>query len=131
MLGRSSYEKEYIDACRSQIEAQLAAYKPLAATAGDFEPLFVNALILELEMMFVHRLRTKEGKDGNPANEVRMLCHSILTTGAVMTPPDGSIKYKPATTVLKIEIGQPIKVNIEQFKTLAEAYLKEIEAKFG
>lgn len=33
---------------------------------------------LLLDYMFVHRLTGIEGKDGDPLNEVRVLCNSIL-----------------------------------------------------
>ena len=39
---------------------------------------FFNDQVLLLDHMFVHRLTGIEGKDGNPLNEVRVLCNSIL-----------------------------------------------------
>ncbi len=91
MLCVNSYTKDYINECRSRMESQLAAYKVLVTTAREktsksainsavdsFEPLFFNNLVVVLDGFFVHRSRTLEKKDGNPLNEVRMLCNSIL-----------------------------------------------------
>ena len=75
MLCVNSYTKDYIDACRSRMESQLAAYNVLVATPREktgtsksainstvdsFEPLFFNNLVLILDGFFVHRSRTLE-----------------------------------------------------------------------
>jgi hypothetical protein len=79
------------------MESQLAAYKALVATAREktgagksafnaavdsFELVLFNDLVLVLDAFFVHQARGIEGKDGNPLNEVRMLCNSILQNTA-------------------------------------------------
>ena len=54
----------------------MLAAKPSEIDA--FERQLFNHMILALDHYFVHRSRTMEGKDGNPLNEVRMLCHAIM-----------------------------------------------------
>lgn len=88
MLAVNKYTKKYISECQVRMDAQLAAYAALASKAGakaaeSFSPLFFNHLALVLDAYFVHRTRGLEGKDGNPLNEVRMLCSSILQNGGV------------------------------------------------
>jgi hypothetical protein len=85
----------------SNMESQLAAYKTLLITArakagtgnaafnsavASFEPLFFNNLVMVLDGFFVHRSRTLEGKDGNPLNEFRTICSSLLQNHGVMCP---------------------------------------------
>jgi hypothetical protein len=135
MLGVSEYPKQYIDQCRADMRSQLAAYRKLKkavdgdAALGTFEPLFFNNLVLVLDAYFVHRLRTKELKDGNPANEVRVLCSSILQNGAKLAA-DKTIKVKPETSVLGYEVGDDIRLDEKRFARLADAYFAEIEKKF-
>jgi hypothetical protein len=134
MLCMNTYEKEYIDACRARMEAQLAAYDAMAARAeeaavAEFAPRFFSSLVIVLEGSFVHRTRSIEGKDGNPMNEVRMLCNSILLNNAVLAA-DKTIKYKPASSVLKIEIGQEITLTRQDFGLLMDAYFAAIETTF-
>src|SRR5437870_11386624 len=80
MLGRKSYTRIEIDVGRARVESALRAYRrlPAAAKKGEFEAVFFNNMVLLLDYMFVHRLTGIEGKDGNPLNEVRVLCNSIL-----------------------------------------------------
>jgi len=40
------------------------------------------------------------------------------------------IKYKPEDAVLKIEEGQQVKVEADQFERLAEAFFADLESKF-
>ena len=141
MLAVSTYPQDYIDACRSRMEAQLAAYKILTSSAHkdeaparrsaaeSFEPLFLNNLILVLDAYFVHRTRAKEGKDGNPLNEVRMLCNSILRHDGVLSA-DKTIQYKPETSVLKLRIGDEIALDETQFQLLFDAFFAEIQLRF-
>ena len=144
MLCVERYTKDYIHECRARMEAQVTAYQVLAATGREnagarkpafnsalasFEPLFFANLILTLEGCFVHRSRTRELKDGNPLNEVRMPGTSILHNQGVMAV-DKTIKYNPLKSILKIEIGQEIKLSESDFNRLLGAFFAELEAKF-
>jgi hypothetical protein len=142
MLGKNSYPIEYIKASRERVAAQVSAYKnftkkanktggaSLDTAVASFEPVFFNNMVLTLDSYFTHRLRTIEGKDGNPMNEVRVLCQSILENNSVMAA-DKTIKMKPEKSVLKLEVGDEINVTEADFVRLADAYFNEIEAKFS
>ena len=134
MLCVNTYTKDYVNSCRSKIEAQLAACRVLAgearekagdssASAATFEPLFFNNLVLVLDRFFVHRARALEGKDGNPLNEVRMLCDSILQKDGVMTA-DKTIKFDPAKSVLRLQPGDEIRLSDSEadFVRLSNAF---------
>ena len=132
MLAVKTYSQDYIDDCRAAMEAQLAAYEvlsPPAKALASFEPLFCNNLTLVLDQYFVHRTRAIEGKDGNPLNEVRMLCTSLLTNHGMLAA-DKTIKYEPESSVLKLEIGDEITLDRAEFRRLFEAYFAELEARF-
>jgi len=134
MLGISSYTQDYIDACRARVESQLAAYRDLVGAApgqavAAFAPVFFDNMVLVLDSYFLHRLRTKEGKDGNPLNEVRVLCTSMLVNGSVLAA-DRTIRLKPETSVLGLAVGDEISLDEPAFVRLAEAYFAEIEARF-
>jgi hypothetical protein len=140
MLGVSTYDQDYIDKCRDKVATQVSAYEALATAArngakGDaevdaFEPLFFNNMVLVLDALFMHRLRTKEGKDGNPANEVRALSESLLQSDGVLTVPK-SIKLDPERSVLHHAPGDEIALSADHFQRLAEAYFATIEERFG
>jgi hypothetical protein len=134
MLAVTRYPEAYVAACRKRMDAQLGAYQALAAgakqaDAARFEPLFCANLVLALDACFVHRTRGLEGKDGNPLNEVRMLCTALLQHDGVLTA-DKTIKYDPAKAVLKLKIGDPIALSAPDFKRLSAAFFKEIGARF-
>jgi hypothetical protein len=135
MLGVSHYSQNYIDDCRAMMRDQLSSYGAIARVAKPgpalvrLEQQFMNHLILALDRYFVHRLRGKELKDGNPLNEVRMLCTSLLERGGVFTA-DATIKYSADKSVLKLKTGDRIVLTVGQFEKLAEAFFADIEAKF-
>lgn len=148
MLCVNSYKHDYIDECRSRMESQLAAYKTLLTTArakagtgnaafnsavASFEPLFFNNLVVVLDGFFVHRSRTLEGKEGNPLNEFRMICTSLLQNHGVMCTDktnNMTIKFSPAKSILKLQVGDEIKLTESDFVLLFRAYFAEIETKF-
>jgi hypothetical protein len=139
MLGVSTYDQDYIDKCRDRIAAQVAAYEAVAAAAGNgakggsavdaFEPLFFNNLVLVLDALFVHRLRNREGKDGNPVNEVRVLSESLMENDGVLAVPT-SIKLDPERTILHHAPGDEIALGADAFQRLATAYFEGIEERY-
>src|SRR6266581_544898 len=139
MLGMKSYSKEYIAACRSKIDSDLAAYGrlPEAVKRVDgFESTFFNNLVLILDYLFVHRLASIDGKDGNPLNEVRVLSDSMLSNDNTMTSGtvgkssqmrfNKAIKLTPETSVLKYTVGDEIKLNEADFVLLFNAFFAEL-----
>jgi hypothetical protein len=134
MLGRANYPLDFIVACRKRAERQLELYDALAKKAGKeadaFAPEFFNTMVLALDHSFMHRLRGKEGKDGNPLNEVRMLAASLLDNEGVMTK-DSTIKYDPAKSITSIAIGEKIVLNRKTFGALADGFFGELADKFS
>jgi hypothetical protein len=99
MLGRKNYTQEEIDQGRVALEQQLAAYEKLVKAVANapadekvssalesFEAQFFSNMTLVLDRYFVHRLSgaNYEGKDGNPLNEVRILCDSLMNNNGVL-----------------------------------------------
>ncbi|MDX6580722.1 MAG: hypothetical protein QOJ47_2271, partial [Gaiellales bacterium] len=121
---------------------QLAAYRtlveaidgatqdPKVRSALDaFEPLFLNNLTLALDRYFVHRIRVVTGKDGNPLNEVELISDSLMNNDGVLRG-NNVIKLVPDQSVVKLEIGDRIRLSAAQFERLSTAFLAEIEARF-
>jgi hypothetical protein len=142
MLGRKDYTKEELDHAKTAVAQQLAAYKKLVRAIDSaiseskvtsaleaFEPLFFNNMTLVLDRYFVHRLRMVTGKDGNPLNEVELLTESLMNNGGVLRG-DNVIKFIPDRSVLKLNIGDRIKLTAAQFERLAKSFFAEIESKF-
>jgi hypothetical protein len=142
MLGRKDYTKEELANARTAVDQQLAAYKKLvkaidgatpdpkvAAALEAFEPVLFNNMALVLDRYFVHRIRAVSGKDGNPLNEVELLTESLLNNDGVLQG-NNVIKFVPDDSVLKLNVGDRIKLTAAQFDRLAKAFLAEIESKF-
>ena len=138
MLGMKTYAREYIDACRARVDADLLAYRKQVgkAPSKEFEARFFNNQVLLLDYMFVHRLTGIEGKDGNPLNEVRVLCNSILLNkGKIQVdrlpgwPNSASsgIKLPLEKSVLKLNAGDEVKLNENDFVRLSKAFFAELE----
>jgi hypothetical protein len=141
MLGRKDYTKQELDNANAAIDAQVAAYNKLAKAidaTGDakaraaldaFEPLFCNNMVLVLDRRFVHRLRQRTGKDGNPLNEVELLTESLMNNDGVLRG-NNVIKLVPDESVLKLEVGDRIRLSIKDFDSLAGAFLADLKRKF-
>lgn len=133
MLAMSEYSSQYVAQCRARVTADVAAFNALAAVAaGDalaaLEAAYFRNALIALDAHFVHRLRGAEGKDGNPLNEVRMLTNALMT--GVPLAVDKTIRYAAAKAVLKLEIGQPVRLSAGDFEQLAAAFLDEIERRY-
>jgi hypothetical protein len=141
MLSVNSYTRDYIDACRARVRSQVASYNDLLAAARSqanggagplgsaieaFDAVFYNNMVLTLDSYFTHRARTMEGKDGNPMNEVRVLCSSLVLNGGALVA-DKSIKLDPAKSVLGHQAGDEISLGEEGFTRLAEAFFAAVE----
>lgn len=144
MLCVNHYSQTHVDGCRARVDAQISAYQDLVAAAMDldrtdkkrlgaaiatFEPLFFNSMILVLDNSFLHRSRNMEGKDGNPLNEVRVLCNSLLNNDGVMAA-DKTIRSKPDKSLLKHQVGDEIKLSKGDFVLLAKGFFAEIENRY-
>ena len=141
MLGMKTYTRDYIDACRARVDADLRAYRKQVgkAPSQEFEGRFFNDQVLLLDYMFVHRLAGIEGKDGNPLNEVRVLCNSMLFNEGKLqvdklpgwpNSAGGSLKLSPEKSVLKLEVGDAVKLSEADFVRLAEAFFAESEWRY-
>jgi hypothetical protein len=137
MLGVSKYSPEYVAATRKAIDAQVKAYDQVAKPANgagpaleSFEHVFFNNMVLVLDHHFMHRLRTGEGKDGNPMNETRVIANSLMENDGRLLA-DKQIKLKADTSVLGYEVGDEIKLSKTDFQKLAKGFLAGIEEKFS
>jgi len=136
------YPKDYIAACRARVDADLRAYREGRGKAAtkELEARFFNDQVLLLDYMFVHRLTGIEGKDGNPLNEVRVLCNSILLNRGRLqvdklpgwpNSAGSGIKLPPEKSVLKLEVGDEVRLTEADFARLSKAFFAELEKRFG
>ena len=141
MLGMKTYSQDYIDACRARVDANLRAYRKQVgkAPSKEFEVRYFNDQVLLLDYMFVHRLSGIEGRDGNPLNEVRVLCNSILLNQGKLQVDKlpgwpnsavSSLKLPPEKSLLKLRVGDDVKLNEADFVRLSKAFFAEIEKKY-
>lgn len=142
MLGMKTYSQDFIDACRARVEADVRAYRKQVGKAPtkEFEARFFNNLVLLLDYMFVHRLSGIEGKDGNPLNEVRVLCNSLLFNQGKLqieklagwpTSAVSSLTLPPEKSLLKLRGGDEVKLSEADFLRLSKAFFAELEKRYG
>lgn len=144
MLATSNYPQEYVDWCRAQVEQQLTAYGDLVTAigfdAGDgetrlgsalqsFAPRFFNHMVVALDAYFTDRGQGAQGRDGNPLDEVRVLCSSLMRNEGKLAI-DGQVVLNPTTSVLGYHVGDEILLDEEDFTRLSEAFFDEIQRTF-
>lgn len=141
MPGTQEYEQDYIDACRSRIESQVAVFHEVARSARDhgeadvsalesalesLEYEYFNNMLIVLDGYFIHRLRGSRGGSGSALDEVRLLARSLMENGGtLMADPDGLVD--PARSVLGLEVGAPVTLTLQQYRRISDAFLREIE----
>lgn len=109
--------------------ASATADTKLSSALEPFNTHFFNNLMLVLDRYFVHRLRMVTGKDGNPPNEVEMPCDSLMNNDGILRASN-VIKLIPEKSVVKLGIGDRIRLTAEDFERLSAAFFAEIESKF-
>jgi hypothetical protein len=127
---------------RRAIDQQLAAYKeagqcgrPRAGgPCGQVGSRCLRAALLQqhtlvLDRYFVHRLRAVTGKDGNALNEVELMSDSLINNDGVLRG-NKVIKLIPDQSVLKLDIGDRIRLGAADFERLSKAFLAEIRSRF-
>ncbi|GEP35257.1 hypothetical protein NSZ01_30250 [Nocardioides szechwanensis] len=132
MLSQSSYPAAYVAASRATVRSHLDAYDALPLSEAErtaFEPGYLRQLVLALDTYALHRSRGEEGKDGNPLNEVRLLCGSIRDHDGVLTG-ERSIRYAADRSVLGLAEGDPITLDAAGFRSLADAFFDELGTRF-
>ncbi len=141
MLGRKSYTADEVSHAEAAVEQLLGAYRTLAQASEqaadprvakalvDFEPILFNNMTLALDRYFVHRVRVVAGKDSNPLNEVELLAESLMDHDAFLRG-NNVLKLVTEQSVLKLKIGDRIRLDVEQFEKLAKAFLADIKRKF-
>lgn len=141
MLGRKDYAQDEYDQARAAVAQQAAGFKKLAnliGKAGDkkassvfdeFEAVYFNNMAIVLDRYFVHRIRVVAGKDGNPINELELIADSLMNNAGTFRG-NTVIKYVPDSSVLKLKVGDTIKLSLDDFERLSEAFFDEMKRKF-
>src|SRR5471032_442982 len=125
MFATAICSEAAIDACRKEFAGYVQAYRDLVAAASKasgaslvridgaiaaFEPGYFNNLLVAIHARLAKGPRGEEAAVGNPLDEVRLICASLMLHGGVMTA-DASIAYVPEKSVLRIDIGDRIALN--------------------
>jgi len=136
MPAQGTYDAEYVADSRGQVEAEIAAFDNARTDADsddhaldDLEITYFAALVLALEMRFVHRKRNKEGTNGNALNEVRVLAQSLMTNGGRLLE-DPRTPLDPVRSVLGLRPGDDVVVRYDDFVRLSRAFFDELEARY-
>ena len=122
-----------VQAARDEIAGQIRAYRDLVGAASKasgmsltridaalaaFEPAFFNNLVVALDARFRDRPATPAGA------ELRLLADALLSHGGVLTA-DPAIRHDAG--VLRLDIGERVALNADDFEALAAEFLAEIE----
>ena len=123
-----------VRAARDEITAQIRSYRDLVGAASKasgmsltridaalaaFEPAFFNNLLIALDARFA-------GNGGAQA-EVRLLADSLLRHGGVLTA-NAAMAYEADASVLRLDFGERIALNADDFEALCAAFLDEVGA---
>ena len=143
MPGTHRYPAAYVQAARDEIAAQIRAYRDLVAAASKasgmsltridaalsaFEPAFFNNLLIALE----DALRAPPARPGRPGRQSARGAHAgRRADGQRRRAGRGQgRRYDPAKAVLRIDIGERIHLNADDFEALCAMFLHEIETRF-
>jgi hypothetical protein len=142
MLAMKRYSKYYIQDCRARVEAGIREFRKRAGSMAskEFEHRFFNDQVLVLDYMFAHRMMGVAGKDGNPLNEVRVLCNSILLNRGKLQidklpwwpeSAGAGMKLPAEKSVLKLKAGDDVQLTESDFMRLSAAFFSELEKRYS
>jgi hypothetical protein len=129
-----------VRAARADIATQIRAYRDLVGAASKasgmsltridaalsaFEPAFFNNLLIALDARFAGGAAA-----GGARAEVRLLAHSLLAHGGVLTA-DEAIPCDLDASVLRLDAGERIALNGDDFESLCAAFLDQVEKGSG
>lgn len=144
MSATRGYDQDYLDACQSRSEAQVAMWREVAAAARDhgdadisgldsalafLESEYFNNMLLVLELSFADRPEEPGRHDGSALDEVRLLARSIMEGGGTVLG-DPALAVDPAHSVLGLAAGDSVSLTQEQYVRLANAFFHEAERSF-
>jgi hypothetical protein len=142
MLGRKDYTQAEYDQARAAVAQQIAVFKKVAGFVGkagsdkkalstfdEFEAVYFNNMAIVLDRYFIHRIRPVTGKDGNPINELELIADSLMSNAGTFRG-NNVIKYVPESSVLRLEAGDTIKLSLDDFERLADAFFDELKRRF-
>ncbi len=130
------YSAARIQAARDDIAAQIKSYRDLVGAASKasgmsltridaalaaFEPAFFDNLLIALDARFAPRPHR-----GAVSVELSVLAASLLHHGGVLTLGAG-LPYDADTTVLRIDRGERVALNADDFESLCVAFLRELQ----
>ncbi|EWT03368.1 hypothetical protein N865_18805 [Intrasporangium oryzae NRRL B-24470] len=147
-----AYDRDYLDACQSRSETQVAMWREVAGAARDhgdadvselesalasLESEYFNNMLLVLDGYFAQRpdltphltpdaTGSARTRPGGAVAEVRVLARSLLDGGGtVLEDPD--FPFDQQRSVLGLAVGDPIRLTQDQYRRLAGAFFREIE----
>lgn len=122
----AGYVQAYRDLLAAASKASGASLMRIDGAFAAFEPGYFNNLLVALDARFTSRQRGGEDDGGGAIAEVRLIVASLIEHGGVMTA-DKATAYSPAKSVLRIDIGDRIALNADDFEAIAAAYIGETE----
>jgi hypothetical protein len=136
MLTETHFSTARVQACRDEIASQIRSYRDLVGAASKasgmsltridaalaaFEPAFFNNLLIALDARFA----PPPHHPGAAVDEVRLLAASLIGNGGVLKG-DAAIAYQAEASVLRLDIGERIALNADDFEALCAAFLAQV-----
>lgn len=141
MAGTREYEQDYVDACRSRIESQVAVFAEVARSARDhgdadvsglegalesLEYEYFNNMLIVLDGYFANRRRDVGAPGGSALDEVHALARSLMENGGTVMA-DPAVPLGPARSVLGLEVGSAVTLTLQEYRRISDAFLHELE----
>ncbi len=115
------YVQTYRDLVAAASKASGASLVRIDGALAAFEPGYFNNLLVALDARFENHSPDAAGAIA----EVRAIRASLIAGGGAMKTPAG-VAYAPDASVLRIDIGDRIALNADDFEAIAAAFLDAV-----